>query len=373
MSSNEEYILLGLSVAVVVLRLFARWSMVGFKGLKLDDYVMPLACVTFGFEAQAAANVGKYNGLSNAAMSDEYRANLSPDSLEYAERVEGSKIQLTGWGTYVLTVWLLKACMAIFYSRMTEGLKTMQLRVKISYVVLAITFVAVICSIYLSCQPFHKFWQINPNPGNQCLPAISNVFVLTTVVLNILTDIFLLTIPIPVLAKAQLKWRAKLRLLVLFSGGIFVMVAALVRCILILTAGANGPSVGGSWSIRETFVATIINNLPMIYPLVRRVRSKFGWSSTNSGTKSQTGYTMSSKANTDLKSQKRSKFRNPLGTSKEHEWNNISDEQVILAGQQDPATFTTVDGNWDNNSAISTNEHGIKVVQETIVERSGDR
>jgi hypothetical protein len=37
------------------------------------------------------------------------------------------------------------------------------------------------------------------------------------------------------LVKARLKWREKLELLILFSGGLFVMMAGILRCVLILT------------------------------------------------------------------------------------------------------------------------------------------
>jgi hypothetical protein len=37
------------------------------------------------------------------------------------------------------------------------------------------------------------------------------------------------------LFRARLKWREKLELLILFSGGLFVMMAGILRCVLILT------------------------------------------------------------------------------------------------------------------------------------------
>jgi hypothetical protein len=37
------------------------------------------------------------------------------------------------------------------------------------------------------------------------------------------------------LFKARLHWREKLELLVLFSGGLFVMMAGILRCVLIVT------------------------------------------------------------------------------------------------------------------------------------------
>jgi hypothetical protein len=37
------------------------------------------------------------------------------------------------------------------------------------------------------------------------------------------------------LFRARLRWREKLELLILFSGGLFVMMAGILRCVLILT------------------------------------------------------------------------------------------------------------------------------------------
>lgn len=39
------------------------------------------------------------------------------------------------------------------------------------------------------------------------------------------------------LFKARLGWRQKVELMVLFSGGLFVMMCGILRCVLILTVG----------------------------------------------------------------------------------------------------------------------------------------
>lgn len=62
----------------------------------------------------------RYQGLANNAMTDEQRATLVPGSEEYTMRVKGSKIQLINWLDYILLLWLLKTCMALFYSRLTS-------------------------------------------------------------------------------------------------------------------------------------------------------------------------------------------------------------------------------------------------------------
>lgn len=126
-------------------------------------------------------------GLANNSMTDEQRKQLSPDSEEYRLRVGGSKVQVAGWSLYTLLLWLLKTCMAIFYSRLTwvfilshlfrylllmyillssAGLVNMRIRIHIAYVLIAVTYIATICSILFGCHPMEKNWQIDPNPGS---------------------------------------------------------------------------------------------------------------------------------------------------------------------------------------------------------------
>lgn len=60
-----------------------------------------------------------FQGLTNSYMTDEERAALDPDSEEYYNRQWGSKIQVIGWSFYALILWMLKACIAVYYSRLT--------------------------------------------------------------------------------------------------------------------------------------------------------------------------------------------------------------------------------------------------------------
>ncbi|KOS46296.1 hypothetical protein ACN38_g2781 [Penicillium nordicum] len=334
---------------------------------------MMVACVVYGLETGAAYMVGAwFMGLANNAMTDEQRKNLSPDSEEYRLRVGGSKVQVAGWSLYTLLLWLLKTCMAIFYSRLTTGLVNMRIRIHLAYVLIAITYIATICSILFGCHPMEKNWQIDPNPGNYCQPAVSKIDIYVTVVLNVSTDLYLISIPAPMLVKARLKWREKLELLVLFSGGLFVMMAGILRCVLILTAGANGAQQAGSWACRETFVAVVIGNIPMIYPLVRRFTRRAGlYISSRGGSESYPGYPLSD-ADADTGGggySRRKKFRHPLSIPGDTQWNTTSDEQMILpTSRQQPPTCTAGDGDWESHSQSSQN--GIKVVHETIIHSS---
>ncbi|KAJ5973187.1 hypothetical protein N7481_010397 [Penicillium waksmanii] len=366
--NTEAFTLLAVAIVVIGLRTTARWVMVGPRNFQADDYLMLLACVVYGLETGAAYMVGAwFMGLANNSMTDEQRRTLSHSSEEYRLRVGGSKVQVTGWSLYTLLLWLLKTCMAIFYSRLTAGLINMRVRIHVAYGLIAATYIATICSIIFGCFPLHKNWQIYPNPGNHCQPAVSKIDIYVTVVLNVATDIYLISIPAPMLFKARLRWREKLELLVLFSGGLFVMMAGILRCVLILTAGANGAQQAGSWACRETFVAVIIGNMPMIYPLVRRVARRAGlFITTRSGSQSYPAYPLSEGENTTGYS-KRKRFRHPLSLPADTQWNTTSDEQMILpTSRQQPPTCTAGEGDWDAQSHDS-HGGGIKVIHETIV------
>ncbi|CEJ59801.1 hypothetical protein PMG11_08405 [Penicillium brasilianum] len=366
--NTEAFTLLAVAIVIIGLRTVARWIMVGPRNFQADDYLMLLACVVYGLETGAAYIVGAwFQGLANNSMTDEQRKELSPDSKEYSLRVGGSKIQVIGWSLYTLLLWLLKTCMAIFYSRLTSGLINMRARINIAYGMIAVTYIATICSILFGCHPMHKNWQIYPDPGNYCQPAVSKIDIYVTVVLNVVTDIYLISIPAPMLLKARLHWREKLELLVLFSGGLFVMMAGILRCVLILTAGANGAQQAGSWACRETFVAVVIGNVPMIYPLFRRIARRAGLYITSRGTGSESypAYQLSDGEASGYP--KRRKFRHPLSIPGDTQWNAISDEQMILpTSRQEPPTCTAGDGDWDATSHTS-HGGGIKVIHETIV------
>ncbi|KAL2192432.1 hypothetical protein P885DRAFT_72988 [Corynascus similis CBS 632.67] len=267
---KEAFSLLGIGLFVIGLRLYVRISSAGLKKLYVDDYLMIVATVAYSVETYLAYSVGAFwKGLANNAMSDEQRFLLDPNSEEYRLRVNGSKTQVAGWSTYTFLLWVIKAAMCSFYLRLTDGL-AFERRIYAGFVLIVVTWIAVFLSIILGCHPFEKNWQIYPDPGNACQPAISRIDIFVTVVLNVITDIYLMSIPIPMLWKSSLRPLKKAGLMLLFSGGIFVTAAGILRCVLIITDPINGAQKSGSWAVRETFVAVVTSNLPFISPLIAR-------------------------------------------------------------------------------------------------------
>ncbi|KAK4234864.1 hypothetical protein C8A03DRAFT_18304 [Achaetomium macrosporum] len=261
---TEAFTLLGVGLFIIGLRLYVRISQAGFKRLHADDYLMVVAAVTYSIETYLAYSVGAFwKGLANNGMTDEQRRLLDPNSGEHRLRVNGSKTQVAGWSTYTFLLWTLKAAMCTLYLRLTDGLNY-EKRIYAGFVIIVVTWISVLLSILLGCRPLEKNWQIYPDPGNFCQPAISRIDIFVTVVLNVATDLYLMSIPIPMLWNSSLKPLKKAGLILLFSGGVFVTVLTYV----VSQDPINGAQQAGSWAVRETFVAVITSNLPMITPLI---------------------------------------------------------------------------------------------------------
>ncbi|KAF3095745.1 hypothetical protein TWF569_003462 [Orbilia oligospora] len=269
---KEAWTLLAIALLFIIGRLYARFTLSGgFHAFKADDYLMVFAGVVYSMETTAAYCVGFLaRGLANNGMTPEQRQALEPGSEEWNLRITGVKIQLIGWSLYTLLLWLLKGCLLIFYSRLTDGLGQQTIKIRVGAVMLITTYIAVILSIHLGCHPYHQNFQINPEPPNACQPAISKIDCYVTVVLNVLTDMYLMYIPLPLLWKAQIPLKRKFLLIAMFSGGCFIITAGILRVGFILADPIGGALAAGSWACRETFVSVIIGNIPMIYPLFMR-------------------------------------------------------------------------------------------------------
>jgi hypothetical protein len=98
----------------------------------------------------------------------------------------------------------------------------------------------------------------------------------------------ILAIPVPLIWAVKIPLRRKIVIALLLSSGIFVITAAILRCVLTL---ASVTQIGNStkWGIRETFVSVIAVSAPAIKPLFNKNRwigsSHEKGASTSNGTK----------------------------------------------------------------------------------------
>ncbi|KAB8075252.1 hypothetical protein BDV29DRAFT_172331 [Aspergillus leporis] len=276
-SAIESWTLYAVGLLATVLRTYSRWSAVGFRHLRADDYLIWVGIAFYTAQTALAYSIGNVaNGLANNGMTDAQRAALSVDDPEYRARVIGSKIQVAGWTTYSALIWSLKLSMLAFYVRLMEGLgRRYRVPVYVGFFLVIGTFIATVVTIFGACRPLHKYWQINPDPGNTCQAAISKPIVWVSFAANVSTDLYLITIPIPLLWNTKLRLLKKIAATIVLSSGVFVLVCATLKSIFVLVDPLNGAALSGAWGTRETFVAVITTNLPMIFHLFKSWLGRF--------------------------------------------------------------------------------------------------
>ncbi|KAF5657792.1 integral membrane protein PTH11 [Fusarium heterosporum] len=256
---TEAWTEYGLGAIVLFLRYFARWKTVGFKGYQGDDYFALAAMVLWTSELVMLELIGQSG--TNIGVTDEMGAAMS--AAEIAKREFGSKCLLAGWNFYVTLIFSLKGVMLCLYSRMTLGLWQRKIVIW-TQIGTVLAYFGVIAAIWGHCTPVRKNWQVYPNPGDACTLGVANY--LTLVVLNIITDVFIVSIPVPLLWTVKLSIQRKLLIGVLLCSGVFIMIATLLRCIYSLR-DLEGINTSTIWAIRETFVAIIAVNAAAIKPL----------------------------------------------------------------------------------------------------------
>ncbi|GAW22034.1 hypothetical protein ANO14919_115690 [Xylariales sp. No.14919] len=268
------------AVFVTILRTYARVKAVGIRNLSADDLFVWIAILFYSAQTALGYSVGNVaHGLANNGMTDDERAALSMDNPEYQMRITGSKLQMAGWSLYAALMCFLKLSVLVFYTRLTEGLgRRYRLQILLGFVLVIGFGIASVAAVLLTCLPLHRNWQIYPDPGNHCQPAISRPIIWTSYAANISTDIYLILIPLPMLWGSSLKLVKKIASTIVLGAGIFVLVCTTLKTIFVIADPVNGAELAEEWGTREAFVAVYTTNLPMIFPLIR------GWLSPVFGT-----------------------------------------------------------------------------------------
>jgi hypothetical protein len=272
---GEIWSLFALGVLFTLSRMVARLRIVGFRQLKPDDYLVCLSLLFFSGEA-AIADYG--GSIFYGAERRGVRGGLGPEALAQLPAgdprlqlwLEGQRLHFSSWFMYTSSLWTLKLSLLFLYLRLTVGLAgSYRRRIFIGFGMLAATYIAVFIVPFAACRPFSQYWTARPFPPLQCRPAVAPPIVVLTYVTNVVTDLYLISIPLPMFWETTMKSWKKYSLALLFSGGAIIVVFATIRLVLIVTDPVNGAPVSGTWSVRETFVAIVVTNAPMAFTLVR--------------------------------------------------------------------------------------------------------
>ncbi|RFN49049.1 integral membrane protein pth11-like protein [Fusarium flagelliforme] len=300
---QEVWGLQGAAYFIVGLRYYSQFTSFG-RRFQWDDVLMLLATLVYTAESVAAYFVVAYwKGLANNGITPAQRQALrdNPDGPEWELRINGSKTHVIGLLLYMTLLWLLKGYWVVYYLRLTEGVTSAKRYARWGAVIIPVTYISCFLVAFLKCIPFEKQWQIDPEPNNSCMPAITYIQTIYVMAMNTITDFYLMSIPLPMIWKARMPWRKKIVIMFMFSGALLEMIFGILRAVSILTKGNTDPAQSGYWSVRESFVSFVLTNLPMVYPLFKKLvertvsASKSG--TNNAGLGDSQGYKLESYKN----------------------------------------------------------------------------
>lgn len=182
-----------------------------------------------------------------------------------------------------------KTSILIFYLRLAKNTQLV-----LRYASWATLAVVNICGVVLTfmnifqCSPIHAAWQVFYDGPVKCIPLLTEFICAAPV--NIVTDLAILALPIPVLTSMRLPPRQKTILILTFTIGIFVTIVDVIRIYYLQQAIGSSPSDGASdsrfgahadfayfaslslmWSVVEVNVGIACACIPTLKPLIVRL------------------------------------------------------------------------------------------------------
>ncbi|KAL6882216.1 hypothetical protein HDV57DRAFT_52500 [Trichoderma longibrachiatum] len=264
----------------VILRLLTRHFHT--KSYGADDVLIVVAL------ALSACMTVAYNGEAGNGFG------LHSDQLDQDHKVLAFKYFFAAQILYKVATCLTKSSLGMLYLRIFPGHRFRIAVIGVVGVTVAYTFAAVLLTVF-ACKPIEKAWR-KTLPG-VCVNSISIWY--STSVLNIVTDILIIGLPVNEIRRLQLRLARKLLLCALFSLGVFVIACTVIRMITVSpqTTAADQTyyqAVSNSWTFVETNVGIMCACLPIVWvPITRRILRLFGLGRDNTTDTGKSGQTYS--------------------------------------------------------------------------------
>ena len=177
---------------------------------------------------------------------------------------------------YLIATVCTRISILLFYRRVFPIYKV-KLVTKWMLVVNVAFCISFFFPLVFQCSPISHAWtRWSQETGGKCIDLNAGGWSLAAI--NIVLDLAVLTLPLPILFGLQLtfSWQKKMRLFLMFSSGLIVTVVSVLRLrTLIVFAKTHNPTWDyifvGIWSAVELFVGIICACLPMAKVFFTRV------------------------------------------------------------------------------------------------------
>ncbi|KAI0974193.1 fucose permease [Xylaria arbuscula] len=228
-----------LATVFVAARLTCRKFIV--RQVSWDDYFIVIAWV-FAFGLSFAIDYGATKGLGR------HDADIPADDWDPLRRSEYTFTVL-----YNPALMAFKTSVLVFYLRLSKNTQKV-LRLASWAVLIIVNLAGIVLTLLniLQCRPVEAAFNLTDPPG-QCIPLLTE-FICSAPV-NIVTDLAILALPLPVLTGMRLPQRQKIILIMTFALGIFVTVVDVVRIYYLQKAisDASSSTLSGNDSLNSSF------------------------------------------------------------------------------------------------------------------------
>ncbi|CAZ83370.1 unnamed protein product [Tuber melanosporum] len=167
-----------------------------------------------------------------------------------------------------------KTSILVFYLGLSKNYKLLRIANWVTLVAVNVAGLILTLLIAFQCQPVSETFQTSHSPSFECIPTYTMLYASGPV--NLITDLAILVLPMPILTSLRLPRKQKIILIVVFAAGGFVTVIGIVRIHFFEKAVATtllnwDGSLSFMWSSIEVNVGIFCASIPMLKPLVARL------------------------------------------------------------------------------------------------------
>lgn len=131
----------------------------------------------------------------------------------------------------------VKSSILVFYLTLTRNQKIFRWANYITLAVVNIAGFALTMIFVFRCRPVSAAFYSTVPPGAQCIDIVT--LYLSSAPVNIITDLSILFLPIPILTQMRLPYKQKMILVITFSFGFFVAVVDVIRVAFLQQAATS--------------------------------------------------------------------------------------------------------------------------------------
>jgi hypothetical protein len=273
-AANVGWISGSISLFVLIVRLGTQRYLVG--RVDASTYVVVLSILVLAARVAVNHYVLTYGTISGL-VSDAAKTNTSYTASELARAHMGTTLTLATRILVTAFYWLQCALLLLVYRRLLSHITWVCHAIRICWLVIGVTFIAVVLTTLLECNPFSLYYSL---ASPECSKAYAQLWV--QCLSNIAIDLILLCISAPIMREQMRLFPKNLQLGGMFMLGFFCIVVSCLRLRYIYASSSAQPT-RSLWASIQALVATFVANAPSIYGAVKLWRRKGGANSVSSG------------------------------------------------------------------------------------------